>query len=54
LNGFQLFKTPKISYANQACRYELTYSDEYIKYLVDGKLKRNVFYNVPLEDIELD
>ena len=28
------------------------YLDEYIKYEVDGKLKRNVFYNVEFEDIE--
>ncbi|CAD8132266.1 unnamed protein product [Paramecium pentaurelia] len=31
---------------------QLKHSDEYIKYQVEGKLKRNVFYNVEFEDIE--
>ncbi|CAD8136136.1 unnamed protein product [Paramecium octaurelia] len=31
---------------------QIKHADEYIKYQVDGKLKRNVFYNVEFEDFE--
>ncbi|CAD8054470.1 unnamed protein product [Paramecium sonneborni] len=31
---------------------QIKHADQYIKYEVEGKLKRNVFYNVEFEDIE--
>ncbi|CAD8142971.1 unnamed protein product [Paramecium octaurelia] len=31
---------------------QLKHADEYIRYYVEGKLKRNVFYNVEFEDVE--